>query len=113
MYDEALRPLGVKFSQLNILTFVTLRGPVQALEIAETLSIEKSTLSRNLDLLEANGWLTSSAGDGGNARYLQITRAGGSMVEKAAPAWAKAQEDVKALLGERAAETLKRAGSKV
>lgn len=111
MYDEALRPLGIKFSQMNILTFVIVRGPVQSIRISEGLSIEKSTLSRNLNILEKNGWIDCSSSEVGNVRYVKITRAGGALLMKAAPAWSKVQKKVKALLSEKTVETLAEAES--
>ena len=106
MYDDALRPLGIRFSQMNILTFVTVRGPIQAFKIADGLSIEKSTLSRNLNILEENGWIKCLPGESGNARNVKITRAGGSLLKKAAPEWAKVQEKVKALISESTVKAL-------
>ena len=44
LYDEALRPHGIKFSQMNVLTIVALRGPVAPVEVGRTLELEKSTL---------------------------------------------------------------------
>ncbi|MEM9816445.1 MAG: MarR family transcriptional regulator, partial [Cyanobacteria bacterium P01_D01_bin.6] len=43
IYDDMIRPHGIKFSQLNILTVVTLHGPIQQMEVGRLLSLEKST----------------------------------------------------------------------
>ena len=59
IYDEMLRSHGIKFSQMNILTVVSLHGPIQPAQIGRILSIEKSTLSRNVRLMEDNGWIES------------------------------------------------------
>ncbi len=99
IYDEMLRSHGIKFSQMNILTLVSLRGPIQPAQIGRLLSIEKSTLSRNVRLMEANGWIESLSGDGGNTHRLRLTRQGGQLYRKAAPAWHKAQEKLTKLLG--------------
>jgi len=109
IYDRLLRPHGIKFSQMNILTAVTLSGPVQPIEVTRILSIEKSTLSRNVAIMEANGWIESLAGDVGNTRLLRVTRKGGRLLERAAPAWSAAQEQVTSLLGERTATALRSA----
>ena len=109
IYDDLLRPHGIKFSQMNILTVVTLRGPVQPIEVTRILSIEKSTLSRNVRIMDANGWIESLAGDAGNTRLLRVTRKGRRLLEKAAPAWSAAQEQVISLLGERTTAALRSA----
>ena len=43
IYDDALRPLGVKVSQLNVLIVVALGGPISPGEVARQLNIEKNT----------------------------------------------------------------------
>ena len=57
IFDHALRPLGVKVSQLNVLTVVAKRGPISPRDVAKQLNMEKSTLSRNVDRMRAHGWL--------------------------------------------------------
>jgi hypothetical protein len=53
IYDEAVRPHGIKFSQMNILTMVALNEPVAPVDLVRVLELEKSTLSRNVALMEA------------------------------------------------------------
>jgi DNA-binding MarR family transcriptional regulator len=113
IYDDELRSHGIKFSQMNILTIVALRGPVQAVEVARTLSLEKSTVSRNLTILEAKGWIQSVAGDVGNTRQLHATRQGQRLLSAAEPAWQSAQDQVIALLGERTSVALRRAADRL
>jgi len=108
IYDDLLRPHGIKFSQMNILTVVTLHGPVQPIEVARLLSIEKSTLSRNVRIMEANGWIESNPGDAGNTRVLRVTRQGRRLLMSAAPAWKEAQAQLTAALGEKATAVVRR-----
>ena len=109
IYDDLLRPHGIKFSQMNILTVVTLHGPVQPVEVAHILSIEKSTLSRNVRIMEANGWVETLPGKTGNAQLLRTTRQGRRLLREAAPAWRVGQKRVKGILGQRATAALARA----
>jgi len=106
IYDDALRPLGIKFTQLNILSFITLKGPTPAFEIVNLLSIEKSTLSRNLAILETNDWVKYVSSGRGNTRNLLITRSGGALLKRATPIWAEAQAKVELLLGGRTTKML-------
>ncbi len=112
IYDEAVRPLGIKFSQMNILTVVSLYAPIQPVEVGRVLSLEKSTLSRNVALMEANGWIESLPADG-NALLLRVTRQGGELLKKAAPAWREAQKEVKTLLGAQTSETILRSMNRI
>ena len=113
IYDEHLRSLGIKFSQMNILIAVTLRGPVQPIEVARALSMEKSTLSRNVRLLEENGWVASRAGESGNTQLLRITPKGRVLLAKALPAWREAQAHVTSVLGEGTSRALREAADRL
>ena len=106
MYDEALRPLGIKFTQMNILAVVTSAGPIQPTTVADRLSLEKSTLSRNLKMLESKGWLEVVPGEAGNTQLLQATAKGAALIEKATPAWRQVQNELVSLLGKRSATDL-------
>ena len=107
-YDELLRPHGIKFSQMNILSVLALHGPIQPVQVGRRLSIEKSTLSRNVRLMEANGWLENLPGEA-NTQLLRLTRRGRELYTKAAPAWQQAQERLAELLGDRATAALRTA----
>jgi DNA-binding MarR family transcriptional regulator len=108
IYDDMIRPHGIKFSQLNILTVVTLHGPIQQIEVGRMLSLEKSTLSRNVTLMEAKGWLQSQPSEG-KSRFLVVMPKGRELLVNAAPDWAKAQEQVTAILGAQTAVELRQA----
>ena len=113
IYDDHLRPHGIKFSQMNILTTVSLREPIQPIEVARILSMEKSTLSRNVKVMEENDWLRSVAGETGNTRLLEMTREGRRALASAAPAWRAAQQQVISLLGERTAGAVRGAADRL
>ena len=58
-----------------------------------------STLSRNVRVMEENGWLRSEPVASGVGRQLRITGRGERLYQAAAPAWRKAQKEIKELLG--------------
>ena len=109
VYDDLLRPHGIRFSQMNILTVISLHGPIQPAEIAKVLSLEKSTLSRNVRLMEDNGWILSSPADSGNGQLLQLSSQGRALYRKAAVAWGQAQDHLSQLLGNRATTAIRQA----
>ena len=112
IYDDALREYGLKFSQMNILTIIALKGPIQPAEVARVLALEKSTLSRNVRLMETAGWVTASRTSNGNSQLLKITRKGKSLYQKAWPAWEHAQAATKTLLGPQASRSIARAADR-
>ena len=113
MYDEMLRPHDLKFSQMNILTIIALRGPISPAQISRILAIEKSTLSRNERLMTENKWIERLPGEGGNTYVLALTPHGRRLYKKAAPAWQKAQEKLTELLGDQTAAAIRLAVDQV
>jgi len=56
-YDRRIRKLGLTRAQWWVLTHLFRGDGVSQTELAETLEIEKPTLGRLLDRLEAKGWI--------------------------------------------------------
>lgn len=76
LYEAALRPHGITIAQLNLLASVANLQPVPSGKLADLLSLEISTLSRNARLMEHAGWLEIALADHGNGRVLSLTPAG-------------------------------------
>jgi DNA-binding MarR family transcriptional regulator len=106
-YDRALRPFGLRATQFSILVVVSLRGPITIGALAEELGSERTTLTRNLALLEREGWVQSRAGEDARERLLTVTRKGAATAAEALPAWRQAQRKAQAMLGTAAASSLK------
>ena len=92
IYDEALRPLGLTTGQLNILVIVTKRGPMSPGDVAWRFNMEKSTVSRNVQRMRKNGWLTVT--ESGSGRNQEQT-----LLEKSVPVGEEAQTRARAVLG--------------
>ncbi len=113
IYDDALRPLGLTAGQLNILVVIARRGPISPGEVARRLNMEKSTVSRNIERMRKNGWVTVMAAESGRKQQLTLTRQGKTLLEKSVPAWDEAQTRARAVLGRRGAESIHRVGNAV
>ncbi|HEY1065178.1 MAG TPA: MarR family winged helix-turn-helix transcriptional regulator [Pirellulales bacterium] len=97
IYDDALRPFGVRVSQMGILTAIAAAGPLRQVDVCKLLHLEKSTLSRDLERLLESGWVCSTKGKG-RAVNLEITPAGRDMLASVVPAWHLAQAKATELL---------------
>ena len=106
MYDEALRPLGVKTSQLNILVAAGKLGVARPADICERLQLDTSTLSRNVERMRAKGWFEVVGDVDGRAQPFRLTTKGHKLVEKAKPRWEEAQKKVRKLLGNETVQTI-------
>ncbi len=100
LYDEALREHGITVAQYGLLAAIALVGPVRPAELGRRLNLEKSTLSRNVHLMGEQGWVKVVTGAPARAQQLTLTKAGRGIVEIAFPAWERAQEEVRSILGE-------------
>jgi DNA-binding MarR family transcriptional regulator len=114
LYDDALRPMGIKSSQLNILVAAALRELSPPADICRTLKLDMSTLSRNVDRMAARGWIELVPDrDDGRAHALRVTAKGQKLIERAEPAWATAQDQALNIIGATNAKALTRAADAV
>jgi DNA-binding MarR family transcriptional regulator len=113
IYDEALRSLDLKVSQMNILVAAAKMGTARPTEVCEHLHLDVSTLSRNVERMKARGWLEVVSDEDGRSQPFRLTPQGRELLEKAVPAWSEAQEQVKKVLGDGFVEQLNRATKRV
>src|SRR5438270_10281132 len=91
-YDDALRPLGLKVSQLNILIVIARLGLARPAQVCDILQLDASTLSRNVKPLQAQGWLEVVPDEDARTQPFRLTAQGKRLLEKAVPAWEQAQQ---------------------
>src|SRR5271157_2325906 len=98
-YDDALRPLGLRVSQLNILVVTARLGLARPAQVCEILQLDTSTLSRNVERMRSHGWLEVVPEEDARAQPFRLTPQGKRLIEKAVPAWEEAQRRAADLLG--------------
>ena len=102
-YDQALKSFGVNAPQFSLLVLISKFGPASRAEIGRVNYQDRSTLTRNLALLLAEGWVRETPTEGGRSRPIEISTKGRQLLALAAPAWRDAQAEVRNLIGEEAA----------
>jgi len=100
-YDAYLRPFGVTATQLSLLGGIMQMAGATVSEIAEARGFDRTTLTRNLDRLEAMGLVASHRPEHGNGRLAEVTPKGAALVDEVLPLWRKAQADMQAELSSR------------
>jgi DNA-binding MarR family transcriptional regulator len=113
LYDDALRPLSLKVSQLNILIVTAKLGLARPARVCEILQLDASTLSRNVERMRAHGWLEVVPDEDARAQPFRLTARGRRLIEKAFPAWERAQRRAGELLGDDGTALLERAVRKL
>ena len=91
VYDEALRPAGIKATQFSLLRTIQRHGPVGFQRLAETMVLDQTTLPRSLRLLEKEGYIRIETGEDRRERLASVTSKGAAVLERALPYWRKAQ----------------------
>lgn len=99
IYDAHLAAQAIKVTQYSLLANAA-RGERTLCEFATELEMDRSTLSRNLTPLVAQGWVSVSIGEDPRSRSISVTAAGRRKLKAALPLWRKAQCEVEAILGE-------------
>lgn len=91
LYEERLRPHGLRATQFSVLAALALKGPTRVGELAEFLVLERTTLTRGATLLEKKGWVDAAPSTDARERRLRLTAAGRRKLEAAFPSWQEAQ----------------------
>lgn len=105
LYDSYLRPSGLRGTQLTLLMAARGVGPVQISRLAKGTIMDRTTLTRNLRVLERKKLITIKTGLDRRAREIALTDRGHDVLMKAMPLWGKAQAYVQKGIG---GEVLKR-----
>lgn len=100
IYDEALAPHGLKVTQFSLLRAVERHGAPNLTGLAEATGLDRSTLGRNLRVLEAAGVVRFSAGDDQRDRVVELTAKGRARVRDAGLAWRRLEGALRSSLGE-------------
>jgi DNA-binding MarR family transcriptional regulator len=100
LYDEILAPSGVRLTQFSLLGHLAEVGEMTLTRLAEVRVMDRTTLTRNLTLLERDGLVTVTPGTDKRTRVVRITEAGHEAVQRAFPYWRAAQRRVRAELGD-------------
>jgi len=100
LYDSFLRPCGLRVTQYSVLIVTGLRGPVGITKLAEMTLTERTTLTRNLRLLEKKELIRITPGKDRRDRLVSITEKGRQLLLEATELWKTAQAHIESGLGE-------------
>lgn len=99
VYDEALRPLGLRVTQFTILQALALTSEISQGELGSLLAMDSTTLTRTLRLMQAQGWIKERPGRDRRERWLRLSTAGQKQLEQATVPWQALQSRLRARFG--------------
>lgn len=93
VYDQALKPTGLKVTQFSLLVAFVLVPDSKMTQLAKWLGMDRTTLSRNLRVLEKRGLVELEQGQQDRRKLkVRLTPEGEKVFEQACPLWLQAQE---------------------
>jgi DNA-binding MarR family transcriptional regulator len=106
LYDDFLRPMGLRISQFTLLKVLESAGPVRQGILGGVLALDSTTLTRTLAPLKKEGWIIIRPGQDRRERMVEISAAGRRKLKLAECAWAEAQGKLRSALGNEAWQQL-------
>lgn len=99
-FDRIVTDAGLKTTQYSLLSQVVRLAPVKPGVLAAHMEMDASTLTRNLQPLVAQGWVTVGPGEDGRSRVVEATAAGRVKRDEARKEWKRAQVALNQRLGD-------------
>src|SRR5262245_39643432 len=100
MFDEAFRPFGLTNFQFSLLMMLNRPSPPTIGGLAESLAMDRTTMTANLKPLERRGLLTVRRDDDDSrVKLVTLTAAGRSLLAKCVKQWQAANEAVRSRVG--------------
>lgn len=105
-YDDALAPLGVNICQFSLLRNIDRMAPVSLTDLGARVELDRSTIGRNVKVLEKMGLVATGQGKDQREAMMTILDGGRAILKAGAPLWDSVQDDIVARLGQEKARQL-------
>lgn len=99
LYDVALAPVGISVAQFAVLRTIEYRQPISLTDLAERLDLDRSTMGRNVRVIEKMGLVATTRGDDQREAAVSLTDKGAALLARAIPLWESCQKDIESRLG--------------
>ncbi len=98
-YDAALDAAGINLAQFSLLRSIARLGPVSLTALSETTELDRSTLGRNVRVLERLGLVAIGGGKDQREAMLSLSPNGKTTLAVALPLWEGTQDAIRTKLG--------------
>lgn len=106
IYEEALRPTGLRATQFTILQTLSIAGEVTQGELGQILAMDSTTLTRTLTIMGRHGWIAKRRGEDRREWRMRLSKAGETQFKHALPHWENAQKQVRRQLGDELSDNI-------
>ncbi len=104
-HDAKLKPFGVTVQQFSLLAAIRFHPGAPVATLAQRVFLDRTSLTRNIDLLERKNLVRRVAGTVGNARLCELTAQGSAVLDRLLLDWQKAKSDLMMDISEQDAAT--------
>ena len=105
-YDETLKSCGLNSTQFFLLVTLAEVAPITINRLAKAMNLDRTTLTRNLNVLIKQCLLQSQEGEDRRMRLVFLTQEGQYALERAWPLWQEAQSRIEHVFGQARFEAL-------
>lgn len=100
-YNSALAEFGINITQFSLLSMIKRIEPISLTTLAKMMELERSTVGRNVKVLEKMEFVELSQGDQDQREViLKLTQKGHQLLTKALPYWQKVQKEIEDKIGQ-------------
>lgn len=97
-YDARLKPYGITVIQFSVMMTVRHNEDRTINAISRRIAMDRSTLTRNLDVLVRKGLVVKEKANGGNTKVCRLTGAGDRLLDTLVPKWHEVRAELQDLL---------------
>ncbi len=106
-YDAALLPAGISANQFSLMNLIRVAEDPTMKDLARASDLDRSTLGRNLRVLEKRSLIAMQVGEDARTRVMTLTGEGRQALRVATPLWQELQDELLGRLGEAKRSELK------
>jgi DNA-binding MarR family transcriptional regulator len=101
IYDQELKKANLEITQFGLLTALAITGEVNQKRLSEGFAMDSTTLTRTLERLREQGWITAKQGKDRRERLFSLTPTGKRQMSQAKSHWERAESRLRKELGEK------------
>jgi DNA-binding MarR family transcriptional regulator len=113
LYEDALRPTGLRATQFTVLQALSLAREVTQAELGQILAMDSTTLTRTLTIMSRHGWIAKCRGEDRREWRIRLSGTGKAQFKRALPHWQKAQTQLRRQLGDELSDNLMKLTHKI
>ena len=99
LYDDALAEFDITVAQFSLMRRLQKGQPLSVTDLAERLDLDRSTVGRNVKLMERKGLILTETGEDLREARLRLSKTGEDLLQRSDPKWCQVQVDVETKLG--------------